>query len=108
VARAPAGLPPYPKFTPTSVTVSDQLGENVQVDLIKPKKLCLPANVNGQDPTASAHGQHLVCYAARLSRTTPAQAKLVPTAVSTNNEFGNEVVRAMKLEELCLRSQRTD
>jgi len=107
VARAPAGQPPYPKFTPTTLAVIDDLGGSTQVDVIKPKMLCLPADVSGADPTAPGDSEHLVCYAARLSRTVT-QAKFVPTPVSVNNEFGEEVLRAKKLDVVCVPSQRLD
>ncbi len=108
VARAPARQTPYPKFTPTTLTVSDELRGSVRVDLTKPTKLCLPADQNGEERTAPADSAHLVCYAARLSRTPPAQAKFTPTPLSTDNEFGNEVLRAIKLDEVCVPSQRLD
>ncbi len=108
VARAAARQTPYPKFTPTTVTMLDQLGGPRQLTVTKPTKLCLPADQNLEDPTAPTDPQHLVCYAVKLSRTTPAQAKFTPTPLSTNNEFGSEVLRATKLDELCVPSQRTN
>ncbi len=105
VARAPAGEPPFPTFTPTTVTLSDQFGGPVQVLLRKPTKLCLPANKNGEDATAPSHPQHLVCYAARPSTDT---ASITPAVLSTNNQFGNAVLRAVKVTEVCLRSLRLD
>ncbi len=47
VAHAPTGQPPFPTFTPTTVTLSDQVGGLLHLTLTKPTKLCLPADKNG-------------------------------------------------------------
>jgi hypothetical protein len=108
VAKASRGQPPYPTFTPSTVTVTDQLGTLRQYMLSKPTKLCLPADVDGAAPMAPTHSGHLVCYAAQLTKTEPAQPKFTPTPLSTNNLFGNEVLKALKPVELCVPSTRLD
>ncbi|HEY2389441.1 MAG TPA: thrombospondin type 3 repeat-containing protein, partial [Candidatus Binatia bacterium] len=39
------------------------------VDLVEPKRVCNPADLNGDDPDAPTHEQHLVAY--RIRRTSP-------------------------------------
>ena len=108
VAKAPKGHPPYPTFTPTTVTLTDEFGGPLQVTLSKPTRLCLPADKNGEDPAAPLHDMHLVCYPAKPAKMVPPQPKFTPTPLSTNNQFGNEVLRAKKLHMLCVPSVRLD
>ena len=108
VAKAPAGQPPLPAFAPTTAAVDDQLGGSVQVTLRKPTKLCLPASLNGGDPDAIGHTGHLVCYAARANAPAPPQPRFTSVVLSTNDEFGDEVLRALKIAEVCLPSARVD
>jgi hypothetical protein len=108
VARAPVGQPPYPKFTPVAITMTDQFGGPLQLTLTKPTKLCLPANQDGSNPTAPLHSAHLVCYTAKLRLTTPAQPAFTRVMLSTNNVFGNEVLLATKRAEVCVPSHRLD
>lgn len=104
VAKAKKGEPPFPVFTKTSVTVTDEFGGPLVFDLKKPTRLCLPADANAEAPGAENHPDRLVCYAAKLAKQTPAQPKYVAQVVSTANRFGAEVVRAKKVDELCLPS----
>lgn len=75
-------------------------------DLQKPQHLCAPVDKNGEDPTAPGHLPHLVCYKAKLKTQTPAQPKFVATTVSTNNQFGDEVLKATAVTELCVPSSK--
>ncbi|MBI3784014.1 MAG: hypothetical protein HY270_11500 [Deltaproteobacteria bacterium] len=108
VARAAAGQPPFPKFTATTIAVNDLFGGSVQITLTKPTKLCLPADLNSGSPAAPGHDQHLVCYAAKRSPTTPPLPKFTPVSVSVQNEFGNEVLSAAKIDQVCMPSVRLD
>jgi hypothetical protein len=80
----------------------------LQYDLIKPTHLCNPADKSGEDPTAPAHIAHLVCYKAKLTKFPTPQPKFVKTTVSTNNQFGPEVINATALDELCVPSLTLD
>jgi hypothetical protein len=103
VPVAPVGSPPFPTFTRRQVTVQDQFGTRV-IDVRRPTRVCNPADKNGEDPTAPTHDGHLVCYQAKLARTEVRQPEFVKTAVSTRNQFGNEVLSLTKLEDLCVPS----
>jgi hypothetical protein len=46
------------------VPTVDQFGPHV-VDLIRPKYLCVPADKNGEDPTAPSGQENLLCYKAK-------------------------------------------
>jgi len=48
----------------TDVPTVDQFGPHV-VDLIRPKYLCVPADKNGEDPTAPSGPDNLLCYKAK-------------------------------------------
>jgi hypothetical protein len=104
VAKAKKGEPPFPVFTKTTVTLTDQFGGPLAYDLKKPTRACLPADKNDESPGAQDHPDRLVCYAAKLAKRKPAQPKFVAQTVSTANQFGAEVVRAKKIDELCVPS----
>jgi hypothetical protein len=108
VAKAKKGETPFPVFTKTSVTLTDQFGGPRIYDLKKPTRLCLPANKNDENPAAPAHPDRLVCYAAKLAKQKPKQPKFIAQVVSTANQFGPEVLRAKKLEELCVPSSEIE
>ncbi len=108
VAKAKKGQGPFPVFTRTSVTLTDQFGGPLQFDLKKPTRLCAPADKNGENPGAPSHVDHLVCYQAKLTKQAPKQPKFVAQTVSTANQFGAEVLRAKSIEELCVPSTATD
>jgi concanavalin A-like lectin/glucanase superfamily protein len=108
VAKAPKGQPPYPTWTLQTVTLTDEFNGPLQYDLVKPTRLCNPADKNSEDPTAPTHIAHLVCYKAKLTKLPTPQPKFVKTGVSTTNQFGSEVINATALDELCVPSLRLD
>jgi len=87
-----------------TVTLTDQLGGPLRYDLVKPKHLCTPADKNGEDPGAPGHPLHLVCYQAKLTKENPLQPPFAKTTVSTDNQFGPEVLTTTGVDELCLPS----
>ena len=94
-----------PKFTKLEdVVLEDQFG-TLTVDVLKPFLLCNPANKNGEDPTAPTNPEHLLCYKARTSLGTPRFDKQV--GLYTANQFGDEQLDAVRLQELCLPSSVT-
>ena len=51
-----------PRFVPRpGVAIEDQFGART-VTVKKPKRLCVPANKNGEAPGAETHPDHLLCY----------------------------------------------
>ena len=88
-----------PKFVPRlALPIEDQFGV-MTVDVKKPTFLCNPVDKNGEDPTAPAHPNHLMCYQVR-------QIDLVKFAkkvgVFVNNQFGPEQLDVKKPAELCV------
>lgn len=104
VARAGRGAPPLPVFASLPVAVSDDFADRT-VTLLKPTRLCTPADVSGSDPDAGDHPAQLVCYQARLTRlpgfTQPRFAKRV---LSTSSRFGSDVLTLRAIDEVCLPS----
>jgi len=83
------------------VTVADQFRTTAGTfDVKKPKHLCTPVSKNGEPiPNPDAY---LVCYLAKPAR---GVAKHVPvTPVYVNNQFGPEILRTVKDDELCIPS----
>jgi hypothetical protein len=104
VARAGRGAPALPIFASVPVAVSDDFADRT-VTLVKPTRLCTPADVSGADPEAGDHPAQLVCYQARLTRlpgfTQPRFAKRV---LSTSSRFGSDVLTLRAIDEVCLPS----
>ena len=101
-ARRPRGAP-GPAPTPRSLSVVDVFGERL-FDLQKPTRVCLPANKNDEEPDAPNAPGSLLCYAARLARTSPRQARFERRLVSTRNQFGDEVLKLAKELDFCVPS----
>src|SRR5262245_44688941 len=85
-----------PKFIKTDVTVTDQF-ETVNLKLVVPFRLCVPANKNGEDPTAPSHPGLLLCYKTRSGSFGGVQAHL-------NNQFGPDDATLIHRRELCVPS----
>src|SRR5262245_62986850 len=58
------GSPKFQKIL--GVKVQDQFA-TVTLDLLKPVRLCAPANKRGEDPSAPQHLFHLLCYKTKNS-----------------------------------------
>ncbi len=108
VAKAKRGQRAFPTFTATTVTLTDEFGGPVTYDLKRPKHLCAPADKNGEDPEAPTRDGHLVCYPAKQTKLNPKQPKFVRQNVSTQNQFGPEVLGVKSFEELCVPSLKLD
>ncbi len=88
--------PGSPRFVPVKgVEVTDGF-ETVVVDLEEPSRLCVPANVDGEDPSAPARADGLLCY------TTQSAASFGDERVSTQNRFGADEARLIHRRELCV------
>ena len=85
-----------PKFVKTVVTVADQF-ESVNLTLVKPYRLCVPANKNGEDPTAPTDPERLLCYKSKGSSFGTVEAHI-------NNQFGPDNITLIHRRELCVPS----
>jgi hypothetical protein len=90
-----------PAFTPlVQLQWSDQFGPRL-LDLKKPSKLCTPVNKDG-DGIANAD-VHLMCYQAKIAKTTPAQPKFLAHKVLTKNaNVGSSWLDVKSISEICL------
>jgi hypothetical protein len=88
-----------PKFVRQTVNIANQF-ETTTVTLTKPFKVCVPADKNGEDPTAPDHPQSLVCYKTKGS-------KLGGSTHSINNQFGLDQLTVIHRRELCVPSPPT-
>jgi hypothetical protein len=94
-----------PAFARRTVALADQLGQPRTYEVVKPVRLCSPADKNGEAPGAEAHPEHLVCYQVKA---TPGQAKHAPVpGLHLANQFGPQRVDTTRGEELCVPSQKT-
>jgi hypothetical protein len=84
-----------PKFIKQTVTVVDQFQSTSEL-VIKPVRLCAPANKNGEDPTAPAHPGHILCYKVK------SQTKFGTLVVQIDNQFGPDQVTLIHRRELCV------
>src|SRR5262249_16895990 len=80
--------------------VSDQFGTFV-VDVKKPKRLCAPADKNGESPGAETHPAHLLCYQVKAPRLAP----LSP--VYATDQFGLLTLSVSTAAELCAPATKT-
>jgi hypothetical protein len=91
--------PGTPKFVPRIASVvQDQFGP-LSVNIMKPKKLCVPTNKANEEPGAELHGEHLICYQAKLVST------FIPVRAYTANQFGGETLDVKKVTEVCIAAQ---
>jgi hypothetical protein len=90
------GSPKFQKIL--GVNVQDQFG-TVKVDLLKPIRLCAPANKRNEDPTAPQHLFHLLCYKTKNSAFGTVQT-------FTNDQFGPAQPLLIHRRELCVPSTK--
>ena len=84
------------KFNKITVNVSDQIETNIPITLTRPYRLCVPANKNGEDPTAPSHPNTLLCYRSKSS----VRFGTVPAHI--NNQFGTDDLLLIHRRELCV------
>jgi len=106
--------PGTPRFKPVlNVPVRDQFTNPPKLyDITKPTRLCTPVldkeHPAGTHTLANNPDAHLMCYVAKLSRTSPTQAKHVPVkAMFVNNQFGPGRLDTVRPDELCVPSTKT-
>jgi hypothetical protein len=85
-----------PKFTPRTVTVSSEI-ETVTLEVVRPFRLCVPADKNGEDPSAPSHPDELLCYRTRSDHFGDATH-------TVENQFGQRDVTIISRNELCVPS----
>ena len=71
------------------------------VDLIRPTRLCLPANVNGDDPGAVIRDRGLLCFATRVA-TQPGQPRPSRQLVAARTVLDPAVLQVGMPYELCV------
>jgi len=89
--------PHVPKFVPVpGVTLQDQF-QGMTVTATKPRYLCYPADVDGDDVSAPTHSARLMCYQIKAS-----PKPIAVPDVGLNDEFGPQLVDAKKPAILCV------
>jgi hypothetical protein len=91
------GSPKFQKIL--GVKVQDQFG-TATLDLLKPIRLCAPANKRNEDPSAPQHPFHLLCYKTKNSAFGMEQT-------FTNDQFGPAQPLLIHRRELCVPSTKT-
>jgi hypothetical protein len=84
-------------FARTTVSVSNAL-ESLTVTLLRPYRLCMPVDKNGEDASAPNHPGLLLCYRTR------AQTGFGTVDAQILNQFGPDDVRLIHRKELCIPS----
>ena len=86
-----------PRFNRIPVSVTDQL-ETVDITLVRPYRLCVPANKNGEDPTAPSHALLLLCYRSKGG------PRFGTVEAQISNQFGPDGGTLIHRRELCVPS----
>lgn len=93
-----------PKFQPkVGVSLLDQFG-GLTVNVVKPSRLCNPADKNHEDPGAETRPDHLMCYKVAVTKGTAKFQK--KAGVFATSQFGPEQLTAAAPNELCLPSTK--
>ena len=95
-AKRSKGSPKFQKIL--GVKVQDQFG-TATLDLLKPIRLCAPANKRNEDPSAPQHPFHLLCYKTKNSAFGMEQT-------FTNDQFGPAQPLLIHRRELCVPSTK--
>ena len=92
------------RFAPIDegIVLVDQFGAKT-VDVVRPKLLCNPVDVNGATPGAEQHASDLLCYQTRFDRENLRQAP-----VSMTDEFGQKSFSLIGREAFCVPSTVTE
>jgi hypothetical protein len=86
-----------PRFPGATVTVETTL-ETATIQVQRPRRLCVPTDKNGEDPTAPSFPESLLCYQTKGKGSVSGTAFL-------NNQFGQQVYRLGNRQQLCVPSQ---
>ena len=85
-----------PRFAGATVTVETAL-ETATIQVQRPRRLCVPTDKNGEDPTAPSFPESLLCYQTKGKGGVSGTAFL-------NNQFGQQVYRLGNRRQLCVPS----
>jgi hypothetical protein len=85
-----------PRFAGATVTVETAL-ETATLQVQRPRRLCVPTDKNGEDPTAPSFPESLLCYQTKGKGGVSGTAFL-------NNQFGPQVYRLGNRQQLCVPS----
>jgi len=89
-------------FSTFAVTLTDRFGTSTAT-VVRPKRLCNPADKNGEDPTAPTDSNHLTGYI--IKQTTP---KFAPVRAQTvANQFGSVVLDLVRPDYLMVPSAKS-
>ena len=81
---------------PPPFTIEDTFGQK-SISITKISKVCAPASIDSDNPTAPGHAGHLICYRARLG------SGQIGGIVSINNDsFGAGVMTLKSMTEYCV------
>jgi cysteine-rich repeat protein len=87
-----------PRFQRITGQIMTDLFGTRSVTLVRPSRLCLPANQNNQEPGAESNIGHLLCYRVRNRQFD------VPGTAYIHNELGAGSLQPKALTELCVPS----
>jgi len=86
----------------SGISVTDDFG-GIVVDVKRPRRLCVPVEVNGGNPGAAQHTGDLLCYETRL--TNSSRPFVGPRQIFvTNQQFGPVELERLRPTELCVPS----
>jgi hypothetical protein len=89
-------------FATFAVTLTDALGAST-VTVVRPKRLCNPADKNGEDPSAPTHADHLAGYI--IKQTAPKFARIPARTIT--NQFGSVIVDLVRPDYLMVPSAKS-
>lgn len=81
--------------------VVDQLG-SLNVDVKRPRRLCVPVDKNGETPGAGQHAAVLTCYDSRVASSS--LPFVGPHQLFVANQFGDVALNRLRPAELCVPS----
>jgi cysteine-rich repeat protein len=89
-------------FTASGISLNDRFGAST-VKIIKPKRLCNPADKNGEDPTAPQRPEHLTGY---IIKQTAPPFSIIP-GVTVVNQFGTFVMALNRPEKMLVPASKS-
>jgi hypothetical protein len=89
-----------PRFVKLNVQVSDQLEGDTIITLVKPYRLCVPANKNDESPDSPNHPGLLLCYKSKSA------VRFGTVDAHVRNQFGTDDLTLIHRRELCVPSAR--
>ena len=91
-----------PSLDRTGISLTDQFGAST-VTIKRAKRICAPANKNGEDATAPYHAAHLTSYT--IKQTSPRFARV--RNVTVTDQFGSLVLDIVKPDRLLVPTSKS-